>query len=323
VRQFGGDPGRVLVFGESAGAVETCMLLVSPLASGLFGAALMESGGCVANDALKAAQFAGEFASAAGCAAAADVAGCLRAQPLATLMAALPPTVSTVSRQSGFQPNVDGLVIPDSPLAVIRRGQHNHVPFVVGVNSDETSRETVAILTAAQYQEAVLAYVGGSPLLAALVLARYPIAEYGDSPRRAFTAVTSDANFICPARRIARAAAQGQAEPVYRYVFTHAWQDAGVALRSLGGFHGIELAYVFDHMGVSGYQATPGELALRDAITLSWRSLAASGEPGETAAASWPRYEPSTDPFLRLEDPIMVGQGARAAQCDFWDTLTP
>jgi para-nitrobenzyl esterase len=321
--RFGGDPARVLVFGESAGAVETCMLLVSPKAAGLFSAALMESGGCVANSAVKAAQVADDLARATGCAGVQDPAACLRSRSVEDLLRALPMDVSTITRQTGYQPNVDGVVIPDAPLDVIAAGRHNRVPLVVGVNADETARESAAVVTEAQYRAAVLELAGGSQLLADVILDRYPVAEYGDSPRRAFTALTSDVSFICPARKTTRAALAGQNQPVYRYFFTHPWSNGGILLEALGAFHGIELPYVFDHLTMEGYRPTGGELALRDAIVASWRSLAATGSPSPALGPLWPRAGTATDPYLRLDVPIEAGEGVRTAQCDFWDLFAP
>lgn len=321
--RFGGDPARVLVFGESAGAVETCMLVVSPKAAGLFSAALMESGGCVANGAVRAAQVADDLARAAGCAGVQDPAACLRARPVEDLLRALPMDVSTITRQTGYQPNVDGVVIPDTPLDVIASGRHNRVPLVVGANSDETAREATAIVTEAQYRAAVLELAAGSQLLADTILERYPVAEYGGSPRRAYTALTSDVSFICPARKTTRAALAGQTQPVFRYLFAHPWSNGGILVEALGAFHGIELPYVFDHLTMEGYQPTAGELALRDAIVASWRALAAAGSPSPAEGPMWPRAEAATDPYLRLDVPIEAGEGVRTAQCDFWDSLVP
>ncbi|MEP0774302.1 MAG: carboxylesterase family protein, partial [Acidobacteriota bacterium] len=318
---FGGDPRRVLVFGESAGAVETCALLVAPLARGLFSAALMQSGACVAASSIRAARLASDFVDASGCGGAVDLAACLRELVVPTVVTAVPAEASVVSPASGWFPHVDGVVIPAAPLALLQTGRHNRVPLVVGSNRDETSMGTVTIVTEAHYQAAVLALTGGNAVLASRILAAYPVAEYG-SPRKAFTALTSDANFICPARRVARAAAAGQREPVFRYFFTHPWDNASAAQRALGAFHGIELVYVFRRLDAMGYRASPGEVALGEFIGAAWRALAAHGNPSPVAGPAWPEYDPVTDPFLELTTPPAPGQGVRTPQCDFWDTLS-
>lgn len=321
VASFGGDPRRVLVFGESAGAVETCLMLVTPLARGLFTAALLQSGGCAASAPAQAARLAADFARASGCEGAADVAACLRALSTATAVTAVPSEVSLISPASGWFPHLDGVVIPGVPLELLRAGRHNRVPLVVGVNSDETAQAAATVLTEAQYQAAVLAFAGGSVVLAHRLLAQYPVAEYG-SPRQAFTALTSDANFICPARRVARAAAAGQSQPVFRYFFTHPWDNASAATRALGAFHGIELPYVFRRLDARGYRPSPGEVALSEFIGASWRALAARGNPTPESGPTWPVYTPTFDPFLELTTPPTAGQGVRTPQCNFWDSLS-
>jgi para-nitrobenzyl esterase len=322
IAAFGGDPAQVMVFGESAGAVDTCMVLVSPLAAGLFSSALMESGGCAAKTAADAQSFGAQVVAAAGCAGASDVATCMRALDATAVTLALPQPPDIAGKQGGYQPNIDAWVLPESPLDALADGQHNHVPLVVGANSDETSK-AVGFMTESQYEQAVLALAGGSQLLADTILAEYPSSEYGGSPRSAYVALTSDAKFICTARSVARAAASGQSEPVFRYYFTHPYSNGGLALELLGAFHGIELPYVFGDLDLSGYTPTSGEQDLGAAIQGAWARLAAAGDPNGAGALSWPAYVPATDPYLDLDVPITTGEGVRTQQCDFWDALAP
>ncbi|MBI5527059.1 MAG: carboxylesterase family protein [Deltaproteobacteria bacterium] len=319
---FGGDPAKVLLFGESAGAVQTCMNVVSPLSTGLFRAALMESGACTAKTLAEAEAFGAQFAEAAGCDSAPDVPACLRALTAEQVVKAYPQKVSVAGKSGGYQPNVDGHVIPEKPADMFRKGTHNRVPLVVGANSDETSR-WVPQITEEQYEQMVLALVAGYQPLADAILAEYPSSDYGGSPRLAYIVASTDAKFICTARTAARAADEGQDEPVYRYLYSHALENGGAALKALGAYHGSELPLVFGNLTFQGYVPTAGEAALSDAVIGYWSRLAATGDPNGGGAPEWPVLGGTLDAYLRLDDPMETGQGIRTAKCDFWDTLIP
>lgn len=317
---FGGDPSRVMIFGESAGAVETCMLLVARPAAGLFSSALMQSGGCSARSLAEAREAGAELVAAAGCASAGDVPACLRALTTDQVLLAIPATASVSGPQGPFQPVADGVVIPGDPLESIRTGRHHAVPFVVGANADETGRDAPLLATDAEYRAAVLALAGGSQLLADLVLARYPSAGY-PSPRAAYVALTSDAKFICTARRVAEAAREGQSLPVWRYHFARAYRGGSALLESFGAFHGAEIPYVFGSLDIAGYDPPPEEVALSAAMLGAWSSLATHGDPGPVHGVPWPQYAAGDDPYLLLDAPVAAGDGVRTPQCDFWDGL--
>lgn len=314
VAAFGGDASRVLVFGESAGGVNVCTLVASPLARGLFERALVESGGCRQPILADVVSFGSEVTAKAGCASASDPAACLRALPPEAILLALPPVV-TVASSSGqlWGPAVDGFVLRDTPEAAMSKGEHNRVPFAVGANADETASAVPAISTEADYRLAVAAQFGA---LAPLVLAQYPASAF-PTPRKAFVAVTSDARFVCPSRRIARAAAKG-GSPTFRYFFSYP------ASRLYGAVHGVELPFVFGSFAaIPGYTPDAEALALSDAMNGAWARFAAGGDPNGPGLPPWPAYDPARDATLVWDAPASAANGVRTAACDFWDSLMP
>jgi len=316
---FGGDPGRVMAFGQSAGGFDVCALLVSPLAKGLFSRALVESGGCIEVPLADVETFGGTIASKAGCGGAEDVAACLRALPAEAIVKAVPgkaPVAADTGQLYGY--SIDGWVIPEAPLARLAAGRHNHVPFAIGTTSEETAFYTPAVYTPFDYQAYVLSQLGFS--LGSAVLAQYPVFSY-PSPFRALVAITSDARFVCPARRLARAIRKGQDEPVFRYSFEHALDSATYG--PYGAYHGLDLYFVFGALSGPDYTGSTRETALSRSMQGYWGRFAATGDPGGGGDPSWPEYDGERDRALVLDTPIGTRDGIRRPQCDFWDSLAP
>lgn len=315
---FGGDPTRVMVFGESAGGINVCALVASPMAAGLFHAALIQSGGCtVRNAEVQAEQNAAQI-TASDCDEADDVAACLRARTAEQLLTDLRPVVSVAGLTEALGPVVDGEVLTGVPQAVIAAGEHNAVPLVVGANADETSLSIPQVADATAYERLIRAQF---PFYAARILELYPVEDFA-SPAAAYTAVTTDAKFVCGARRIARTASAGQAAPVWLYHFAQGLSRAP-RLSAFGAYHGLELFFVFGALTTGGYQPTDGEIALGAAMRGYWSRLAATGDPNGEDAAAWPEYEAEGDRHLLLAaDGIEAASGLRGARCDFWDELT-
>jgi para-nitrobenzyl esterase len=321
IAAFGGDPSKVLLFGESAGALDTMTLVASPLTKGLFSAALSQSGGATSTPQKDAQAAMSARVGMSSCANAADRLECLRGKTASELLAEIPGFVNiggaTLGNAAGsYGPIVDGHVLLKSTFDIFAAGEHQHVPIVIGTNAEELAALLVAQAnTEAEFQAIINQNFGN---WAPDILAAYPVADYV-SPQDALVAVYSDMRFNCPARIIARSIAKTQSEPVYRYFFT---RRAKTAQGDKPAQHAIELLYVFGTLtDISLYTPVAEDVALSDAVMGYWSRLGFTKNPNGAGAVEWPTYDVAKDSHIVLDSPITTGEGVRAAQCDAWEVI--
>lgn len=293
IAAFGGDPGRVAVFGESAGGGSVLSLLSMPRSEGLFHAAIVQSG---ATDLLLDRPSALEVSRTVAQHAGIDPTDlrAWHALPVDALLdaqvAAAQSLLATVGLMP-FHPVVDGEVMPRDWLDAARTGVSRDVPLLIGTTRDEMA--LVASFDPAlgsldeERLRARIAKLHGDP---DRVLDAYVEADGATvAPSRRWSTVQTDTAMWLPALRIAEAHASHQPDTwVYRF-------DWCAAADELGACHGIDIPFPFDTIdrgGWDGFVTDPvGARRLARAMQSAWAAMARNGAPAADRLSAWPRYE--------------------------------
>lgn len=274
--RFGGDPARVTVSGESAGAASVNDLMVSPLAKGLFDRAVSFSGPSMAVDVPSMAEgysVARSLMEKVGAKSLAD----LRALPAERLIEA---TAYLPGNDSGpprlvYVPHVDGKVLPFDPIRA-SGPVVNTVPLLAGYNGAEMI--DLSIATPAAFEAMVRGRYGA---VAERLLALYPHAT--DAQAKASNVLLARDRYMSGMILWSRERAHSAGQPVYGYLYDHAYPPLPGQM-SWGAFHSSQLPYIFGNIGLGGRQFGPADRK----VVRQWQdrllAFAGSGNPGK----DWP-----------------------------------
>jgi para-nitrobenzyl esterase len=319
IAQFGGDPNNITVFGQSAGAVDTGLLMTSPLSKEMFRRAIAESGAAftLPLPSLPNAEKDGEILAAILKAPSGDDAiKFLRQMSSSDILTALSKQAQT--EVPDFGPDIDGWVVPHSPATIFTNGEESVIPLIVGTTAREFGmsaspdelRKRIENATGDLANKALPLYGLDKNNPNATTLAD-PL--YGTAADQWL----GDFLFRCPVTTEAAWHAAAH-HPTYEYEFAHAIPGH----ESEGAVHSADLPYVFGFYptrGNIGGTFTEADHKLADLIETYWTNFAKTGNPNSPTQPQWPEFD-KTQTYIQFTQAgeVKKSQSLREKQCDLY-----